>query len=471
MFLSFAIGSSFMVAAEQDANEPPPPPTAEANDQNSNTQDKVVWKPAVEPKSLSNEVQKGLDWLVGHQLESGAWGQGEESAHMRGSSRVMLDGAAKKVPDVTPVKGMPLKSVPEKIEKSARIRPTQMSQTNNAEKVNTAEIPSVADTCMAALALIRSGSTPSKGPYAENVLKAINFICSQVEEADEKSLFITQTRGTRVQSKLGPYIDTFMAAMLLPEVLKQMPDDAGNKRVKTALEKVLKKMELNQREDGTWSDQGWASALAQGAATKGINRSMQSGANVSSKMQRKAEQYAQQSYDKSSGKFRGKGSAGVELYASSSNLSAMADSVNSNNERLKDAKENLEKATSDEERQELGQKVKRFEKAITDLEAQQEAVVKKLDDKRFIAGFGNNGGEEFLSYMNIGESLVVKGGDEWKKWDEKITKNLNNVQNKDGSWSGHHCITGRTFCTSAALLVLMVDRAPFPVSDKVKRQR
>ena len=34
------------------------------------------------------------------------------------------------------------------------------------------------------------------------------------------------------------------------------------------------------------------------------------------------------------------------------------------------------------------------------------------------------------------------------------------VQNEDGSWTGHHCITGRTFCTAAALLVMMGDRTP-----------
>ena len=48
--------------------------------------------------------------------------------------------------------------------------------------------------------------------------------------------------------------------------------------------------------------------------------------------------------------------------------------------------------------------------------------------------------------------------------DDAMTSNLNRIQNSDGSWSGHHCITGRTFCTSTALLVLMADRSPVPVS-------
>ena len=39
---------------------------------------------------------------------------------------------------------------------------------------------------------------------------------------------------------------------------------------------------------------------------------------------------------------------------------------------------------------------------------------------------------------------------------------LSKNQNADGSWAGNHCITGRTFCTATALLVLMGDRAPRP---------
>ena len=74
-----------------------------------------------------------------------------------------------------------------------------------------------------------------------------------------------------------------------------------------------------------------------------------------------------------------------------------------------------------------------------------------------------------MSYLNIGESLFQKGGEEWAKWQEVIGKNLGNVQNGDGSWSGHHCITGRTFCTSAALQVLTIDRHQ-PAVAKVEKK-
>ena len=110
------------------------------------------------------------------------------------------------------------------------------------------------------------------------------------------------------------------------------------------------------------------------------------------------------------------------------------------------------------------------EHTLTDLRQARGALTAQLNDEKFIKGFGSNGGDEFLSYMNIGESLVVNGGAEWQKWDKSITENLNRIQNGDGSWSGHHCITGRTFCTAAALLTLTVDRAPVPVAGKIKKR-
>jgi len=95
------------------------------------------------------------------------------------------------------------------------------------------------------------------------------------------------------------------------------------------------------------------------------------------------------------------------------------------------------------------------------------AVAKQLEQPAFVRGFGSNGGEEFLSYLHISESLLSKGGKEWEGWDRRMTENLERVQNADGSWAGNHCITGRTFCTSAALLTLLVDRTPASASTSV----
>ncbi len=110
----------------------------------------------------------------------------------------------------------------------------------------------------------------------------------------------------------------------------------------------------------------------------------------------------------------------------------------------------------------------RFDACDAELKKAQDDIIVKLGDKRWAGGFGSNGGEEFLSYLNIGESLFLKGGEEWSKWDKALTTNLNTIQNQDGSWAGQHCITGKTFCTSAAVMALMVDRTPVPATQPTK---
>ena len=69
------------------------------------------------------------------------------------------------------------------------------------------------------------------------------------------------------------------------------------------------------------------------------------------------------------------------------------------------------------------------------------------------------GGEELFSYLNISDSMKRVGGDAWSKWHTDITQKILGLQNSDGTWAGHHCITGRVAMTSAAILNLTVDRA------------
>jgi hypothetical protein len=233
-----------------------------------------------------------------------------------------------------------------------------------------------------------------------------------------------------------------------------------------------------------------------------LNSAAQQGQGVNEEVRRKAEDYAKKQAEPPAKRDAGGpaasgrsldmgGAAGVELYARASSISGLQDSVNTNAQRddqLKAEVDQIEKERkvlsdkaddpkSREQLEALGKRkddvvanLKRNVETAQSLKDAQDALVKRLDDDRFVAGFGSNGGEEFLSYLNIGESLVIKGDEIWKKWDEKTTANLNRIQNEDGSWNGHHCITGRTFCTAAALLVLTVDRSPVPVAKEMARR-
>ena len=87
-----------------------------------------------------------------------------------------------------------------------------------------------------------------------------------------------------------------------------------------------------------------------------------------------------------------------------------------------------------------------------------------------LRGFGNNGGEEFLSFMMTSESLVVAGGEDWEAWYAKMYNLLSSIQNNDGSWSGHHCITSPVFCTAAVVMAMLADRDRAMLMDESSAQ-
>jgi hypothetical protein len=364
-------------------------------------------------KPLGDTVKKGLAWLAGAQLQSGGWGQGDEARQLRPNE---------------PAVG----------------------------------IANVADTSMALLAFLRAGQTPrAGGEHAKTVERGIGFVLAQIEESDEGSLYVSSVRGTRVQAKIGPYVDTFAALMMLTEAKNQMRDPAGNARLDAALKKVLRKVEHNQRDNGSWDDQGWAPVLSQALAAKGLNRAAQGGATVSKQVLERVEAQAK------TGQMSVRGSAGVGLYGDAAKSANIRDDA-----ETKRAKASELKAKAKQGPKPMAQSPDVPTKAQIDAaEAEaaaaskaaldsERALTARLSDQSFIAGFGNNGGEEYLSYLLISETLVQGGGAEWERWDAAITQLVGKVQNEDGSWVGQHCITGRTFCTAAALLVLLGDRAP-----------
>lgn len=389
---------------------------------------------AVKPKPLSPAVEKGLEYLVKSQRPDGGWNQG-------GGWRQNLGGGRIEGPNV--------------------------------------EDPSdVGNTAFAMLALIRAGNTPTEGKYRESVQRGLEFILKHVEKADSDSLYVTDVRGTQLQSKIGRYVDTFMANLVLAELRGK--SGRWEPQVVAALEKTMTKIVRHQGPDGNFAGNiGWASTLSIGIANKSVALARERGAQVDEVVLKRIVAQAKTAAD-SAGRTPsvsvGLGGAraapasaaptdaGIALYSASQGAGNLQGVVNNLRLDAAKARELLRKENAPSEaRQAAERKLAELDRLERENAAIQADLVRNARDQRFLAGFGNNGGEEFLSFLNISETLVLKGGKEWEEWDTRMTKGLEAAQDRDGSWQGHHCITGRTFCTAAALLVLMADRTPFPV--------
>tara|TARA_R110002073_G_scaffold26232_2_gene86097 strand:- start:30 stop:1370 length:1341 start_codon:yes stop_codon:yes gene_type:complete len=397
--------------ASLPAESPATESTAEPADEGSKKQQAKSNKQQKkeEKKATAKIVKQGLSWLVSAQHSDGGWGGG---SHAR---QQVLD---------------PAKSPSDP-----------------------------ATTAFAATALLRAGHTPSEGKYRDAVVNAMHYLVKVVENAEPDADRITSIEGTQPQRKLGPMIDTAMTAQFLTRVSDALPkNDPWHKRVEAALTSCLERMQRTQAKDGSWnSGGGWAPVLQSAWNCNSLELARALGKNVDAKKLEKAREYQKQNVNTTTGKASATAAAGVELYAFSGGLRGNAVDAAQAFQTIKEAKKQgklqADAEVNEENLQIAGQDASQA-KVLGDAVVQNRAQLERLGDESLLAGFGNNGGEEFLSYLMTSESLVIAGGEAWDKWNSKMTQRLGKIQNPDGSWNGHHCITSPVFCTAAALQVI-----------------
>ena len=319
-----------------------------------------------------------------------------------------------------------------------------------------------ATTAFSTMALLRAGHTPAAGEHRAAVRRAVVRLVAVVREAPEGPK-ITTLQGTQIQSKLGGLIDTAMTAQCLARVLAHLgEDDPLRGPVDAALDACLGKLQSSQGGDGGWrGGGGWAPVLQSALSTAALEVARAVGKQVDAGVLDRAREHQKGNLDPASGRAAAEDGAGVELYgwsgaqrAAASEAKAAADAVATavrEGVLPEDAPvtvENLQRAGVGADRA----------RALADANQRYESSLGRLDDERLLAGFGNNGGEEYLSYLLTSEALVVHGGEEWERWRAKIGARLARVQSADGSWSGHHCITSPVFCTAAVVQCLTVER-------------
>ncbi|MGI9239784.1 MAG: hypothetical protein ACR2RV_03225 [Verrucomicrobiales bacterium] len=382
-----------------------------------------------EPKPLSENVTRALAYLAEVQNKDGGWGQGGGWRTKSGANAGRVEGEGVEDP------------------------------------------PDIGNTSIALLAFMRAGESFEGGKYSAAMTKALQFLLAEVDREKDDTLYVTSVRDTQLQTKIGRYVDTFLAALVLSELKGKLPSESMEVQRAELLARVVAKIEKHQKDDGTFDGNGgWAAVLSQGIASKSLNRAWVAGGGVSDQALRKdnlsnavgvvdgAESIAADA--------AAPGSAGIDLYRYAAQVGGLQENANINARRRVDFAKTVASADATEEEKERAKvELAAIEKNDRESETAGKAAVKQLQSDQFVAGFGNRGGEEFLSYMNLSEAMCAKGGKEWADWDQKITTTINGAQNEDGSWAGHHCITGRTFCTATALLTLMADRAPVPGAE------
>lgn len=325
-----------------------------------------------------------------------------------------------------------------------------------------AVITDPATTAMVGMALLRSGSTLESGAYFRQLLSATEYMLHAVETTPENRMKITEQQNTQIQVKLGENIDAVLAAQFFNNLLGL--DDIDTKikeRVKSALARCVSKIQTNQNQDGSLKGDGWAGVLQSSFANQALEAAEANGIDVDLEALQRSREFQKGNYDAGSGKVNTDRGAGVILYAVSGSLRASAKEARKAKKMMDEAKSKgeLEEDVdiSQESLEEIGLSRDESSRLMTSYNVYQSAKDKAQEDD-VLTGFGNNGGEEFLSFLQTGESMVMAGENEWKKWYEDTAGRIVHIQNGDGSWNGHHCITSPVFCTATCLLILSIDQ-------------
>lgn len=315
-----------------------------------------------------------------------------------------------------------------------------------------------ATTSMVGMALLRNGSTLDKGQYSQQLAKAVEYILKEVENSSPNSLNITNLTGTQIQTKLGQNIDVVLASQFLTNLLEKLSNDHPlRKRINEALNVCVVKIQNGQMADGSSQGAGWAGVLQSSLASNALEAAEHAGADVDEKKLAQAKDYQKSNFDASSGDVKTDQGAGIVLYSVSGSARASAKEAREVQEQLVKAKKlPAGESVKAEDLRELGYSEEEATRKATAYNVFQSAK-QTAQREDVMSGFGNNGGEEFLSFLQTGEGLVIAKDNSWKNWYDDISGKMIRIQNQDGSWNGHHCITSPVFCTATCLLILSIE--------------
>lgn len=275
--------------------------------------------------------------------------------------------------------------------------------------------------CMVGLAMMADGVTPLEGERQRDLRNIRSYILKIVDNMPSDD--VTSQQGSQLQNKIGRNAHTFFTALFLSQV---MGEGTQTEPVKAALQNVVNTIVKTQTSKGDWGSQSWAPVLGTVMGWVSLRAANTVGITVGGAPEKTAE-FLLKSMKQNLGNNQG---WMHELYKNATGI-----------------------------------------RVLYSMQMEDEPIAKKAFEKvkKLVNGdntpFSQAGGEEYLAFHLITETMLKRGGEDWNSWFPVVRDKIIKVQNRDGSWTGHHCITSRTFCTAAAILVLTSPYRYLPISQ------
>jgi len=283
--------------------------------------------------------------------------------------------------------------------------------------------PDLGCTAIVGLALMSQGTTPQGGTHQTTIKRIVHAVVQMIAKLPKGD--DPARAQTLIQSKIGRNADFFLAALFLSQALGEGVDTDQDGTIRKTLERLVHIISRSQGKDGTWGDQSWAPILGTVLGWESLRASHSCGLKVEASAK----------------------AAGEALLGKLKNLAP--DTGEWMHDFYKHASSiRVLYALDLDKEQAFKECVRRVLKSAR-------------EDPRV---FKQAGGEEYLSFFLVTECMLQGQDESWKAWYPLVRDKLMEIQNADGSWTGHHCIRDRTFCTAAALLTLQAPDLNMPIS-------
>ena len=283
-------------------------------------------------------------------------------------------------------------------------------------------------TGLAGLALLASGSTPTRGPYADNIRRAIHWVLAQQNRAT--GLIVSRGEESRSMYSHG------FCTLFLAEALGTTGSPSLERRIRVALENAIKLIEGSQSRP-TEDAGGWiytpSGASDEGSVTvtqvQALRACQNAGLQVNRAVIDRAFNYLKLTKTADGGiayslaQMRG-GRGGTSRPALAAAAWTCLNSAGRYNDPLTIA-------------------------------------VRDYCLERYRSLIGGRQSFYFYLHLYLAEAMYQHGGEPWRDYFARIREDMLERRNADGSWNGDNI--GPTYGTAVALIILQLPNGYMPI--------
>ena len=294
---------------------------------------------------------------------------------------------------------------------------------------NKGEAGDLSNTAIGALALMARGDTLTSGESCQELRRAVSWSFDKVRKSGGR--IGSNASHTLLHRKLGPNIDVYLTAILYSQVLGLELEEWEAKEMQDHLRKLVDHIASLQKANGEF-ETSYEPMLTTVCAWLALRSAHDAGVSIRSASAQKVVDYLmKESLDPANGIFRDKKwGMRMRFVSQAGGLRVISGMGMTERPDIRKAIDVIHGMKWD---QDVG---------------------------------GRSGGEEYLGALFAAQALHIDEGADFRKFYPVISNALIKCQNADGSWYGHHCITGRVFCTACSVMVMMTPNKLLPMLDR-----